>query len=113
MECSIHTHSSHGSPCPDSSNGGKGKIQFDQVWLSHNFHATVYLWKVYFPFLVLLVSGGHCLLAVAKNVDEFLLLGESVDSAPGEVLDKVWFTYSYRTNIKTNYMFYLKNTKGC
>jgi N6-L-threonylcarbamoyladenine synthase len=40
---------------------------------------------------VLLVSGGHCLLAVAKNVDEFLLLGESVDSAPGEVLDKVWF----------------------
>ncbi|XP_046454656.1 probable tRNA N6-adenosine threonylcarbamoyltransferase, mitochondrial isoform X1 [Daphnia pulex] len=45
--------------------------------------------KVDFPFLVLLVSGGHCLLAVAKNVDEFLLLGESVDSAPGEVLDKV------------------------
>lgn len=60
---------------------------------------------------MLLVSGGHCLLAVAKNVDEFLLLGESVDSAPGEVLDKVWFTYSYRTNIKTNYMFYFKKQK--
>lgn len=45
--------------------------------------------KVDFPFLVLLVSGGHCLLAVVKNVDEFLLLGESIDNAPGEALDKV------------------------
>ncbi len=39
--------------------------------------------------MVLLVSGGHCLLAIANNVDEFLLLGQSVDNAPGEVLDKV------------------------
>ena len=42
-----------------------------------------------FPFLVLLVSGGHCLLAVVKGVDEFLLVGESIDKAPGEALDKV------------------------
>ena len=40
---------------------------------------------------MLLVSGGHCLLAVAKSVDEFLLLGESADNAPGEVLDKVQY----------------------
>ncbi|XP_050429865.1 tRNA N6-adenosine threonylcarbamoyltransferase, mitochondrial [Adelges cooleyi] len=40
------------------------------------------------PFLVLLISGGHCLLAVVKNVDTFLLLGQSVDDAPGEALDK-------------------------
>lgn len=39
--------------------------------------------------MVLLVSGGHCLLAIAKNVEEFLLLGESIDTSPGEVLDKV------------------------
>lgn len=45
--------------------------------------------KVDFPFLVLLASGGHCLLAVANKIDEFLLLGESIDNAPGEVLDKV------------------------
>lgn len=44
---------------------------------------------VEFPFLVLLISGGHCLLAVAERVDRFLLLGESIDSAPGETLDKV------------------------
>ncbi|VVC25144.1 Hypothetical protein CINCED_3A019019 [Cinara cedri] len=40
------------------------------------------------PFLVLLVSGGHCLLAVVNKVNEFLLLGQSIDDAPGEALDK-------------------------
>lgn len=39
--------------------------------------------------MVLLVSGGNCLLGVVKNVEEFILLGESIDTAPGEVLDKV------------------------
>ncbi|XP_013187114.2 tRNA N6-adenosine threonylcarbamoyltransferase, mitochondrial-like [Amyelois transitella] len=41
-----------------------------------------------FPYLSLLISGGHCLLAVVKDVDEFYLLGKSLDNAPGEVLDK-------------------------
>jgi len=38
---------------------------------------------------VLLLSGGHCLLAIVKKVNEFLLLGQSIDDAPGEALDKV------------------------
>ncbi|KFW08816.1 hypothetical protein N326_07293, partial [Eurypyga helias] len=42
-----------------------------------------------FPFLVLLLSGGHCILAVAQGVSDFLLLGQSVDIAPGDMLDKV------------------------
>lgn len=42
-----------------------------------------------FPFLVLLVSGGHSLIAVARGVDDFLLLGQSLDEAPGDTLDKV------------------------
>lgn len=42
-----------------------------------------------FPFLVLLISGGHCLLAIAQAVDKFLLLGQSLDDAPGEAFDKV------------------------
>ncbi|XP_027492584.1 probable tRNA N6-adenosine threonylcarbamoyltransferase, mitochondrial isoform X1 [Corapipo altera] len=42
-----------------------------------------------FPFLVLLVSGGHCILAVAQGVSDFLLLGQSIDVAPGDMLDKV------------------------
>ncbi|XP_009289234.1 PREDICTED: probable tRNA N6-adenosine threonylcarbamoyltransferase, mitochondrial isoform X3 [Aptenodytes forsteri] len=44
---------------------------------------------VEFPFLVLLLSGGHCILAVAQGVSDFLLLGQSIDIAPGDMLDKV------------------------
>nr|XP_055201321.1 tRNA N6-adenosine threonylcarbamoyltransferase, mitochondrial isoform X2 [Nyctereutes procyonoides] len=45
--------------------------------------------KVEFPFLVLLISGGHCLLALVRGVSDFLLLGKSLDVAPGDMLDKV------------------------
>ncbi|KAH0621583.1 hypothetical protein JD844_023044 [Phrynosoma platyrhinos] len=44
---------------------------------------------VEFPFLVLLLSGGHCILAVAQGVSDFLLLGQTLDIAPGDMLDKV------------------------
>ncbi|XP_048390335.1 tRNA N6-adenosine threonylcarbamoyltransferase, mitochondrial isoform X3 [Stegostoma tigrinum] len=47
------------------------------------------LHMVEFPFLVLLVSGGHSLLAVARGVSDFLLLGQTLDEAPGDTLDKV------------------------
>ena len=49
----------------------------------------LFLLQVDFPFLVLLVSGGHCLLAIAHSVEEFHRLGESIDLAPGDALDKV------------------------
>lgn len=42
-----------------------------------------------FPFLCLLASGGHCQITLVKNVNEFILLGESKDSAPGSCLDRV------------------------
>ena len=41
-----------------------------------------------FPFLVLLISGGHCLLAHCRDIDQFTLLGSSIDDSPGEALDK-------------------------
>nr|XP_016846968.1 PREDICTED: probable tRNA N6-adenosine threonylcarbamoyltransferase, mitochondrial isoform X3 [Anolis carolinensis] len=44
---------------------------------------------VEFPFLVLLLSGGHCILAVAQGVADFLLLGQTLDIAPGDMLDKI------------------------
>ncbi|XP_075211500.1 threonyl-carbamoyl synthesis 4 isoform X2 [Lycorma delicatula] len=44
--------------------------------------------EVEFPFLVLLISGGHCLLSVAQSPVNFLLLGYSLNDAPGEALDK-------------------------
>lgn len=48
-----------------------------------------FTFSVNFPYLVLLISGGHCLLAVVQNVNKFLLLGQSIDNAPGDVIDKV------------------------
>ncbi len=43
-----------------------------------------------FPYLVLLVSGGHCILAVVRGPGEFVRLGSSWDDAPGEAFDKVF-----------------------
>jgi N6-L-threonylcarbamoyladenine synthase len=42
-----------------------------------------------FPFLVLLVSGGHCCLVLAKGIGHYDLLGSTVDDAIGEAYDKV------------------------
>ena len=41
-----------------------------------------------FPFVSLLVSGGHTLLVDVKGVGEYVLLGESIDDAVGEAFDK-------------------------
>ncbi|MEX1200114.1 MAG: tRNA (adenosine(37)-N6)-threonylcarbamoyltransferase complex transferase subunit TsaD [Methylophaga sp.] len=41
-----------------------------------------------FPFVSLLVSGGHTLLVDVKGVGEYQLLGESIDDAVGEAFDK-------------------------
>ena len=37
----------------------------------------------------MLASGGHCLLAVARDIDDYLLLGQALDNAPGDAIDKV------------------------
>jgi N6-L-threonylcarbamoyladenine synthase len=42
-----------------------------------------------FPFLALLVSGGHTLLADVGGPGEYRILGESVDDAAGEAFDKI------------------------
>ncbi len=41
-----------------------------------------------FPFLALLVSGGHTLLADVRAVGDYTILGESLDDAVGEAFDK-------------------------
>ena len=41
-----------------------------------------------FPFVALLVSGGHTLLAHVKGIGQYELLGESLDDAAGEAFDK-------------------------
>jgi N6-L-threonylcarbamoyladenine synthase len=41
-----------------------------------------------FPFVSLLVSGGHTLLIDVQGIGEYQLLGESIDDAVGEAFDK-------------------------
>lgn len=41
-----------------------------------------------FPFIALLVSGGHTQLVDVKGVGDYTLLGESIDDAAGEAFDK-------------------------
>ena len=42
-----------------------------------------------FPFVALLVSGGHTQLIEVQGIGEYKLLGESLDDAAGEAFDKV------------------------
>ncbi|KAH8326807.1 hypothetical protein KR059_012454 [Drosophila kikkawai] len=42
-----------------------------------------------FPFLCLLVSGGHCQLVMVRGPGRLSLLGQTLDDAPGEAFDKI------------------------
>lgn len=44
--------------------------------------------QVPFPYLMLLVSGGHCQFLIVKGFEEYLRLGGTIDDAPGEAFDK-------------------------
>lgn len=44
---------------------------------------------VIFPYLMLLVSGGHCQFLLVRGPDLFTRLGGTIDDAPGEAFDKV------------------------
>ena len=44
---------------------------------------------VAFPFLLLLVSGGHCQLLGVGGLEDFRLYGTTIDDAVGEAFDKV------------------------
>ena len=43
---------------------------------------------VEFPFLLLLVSGGHCQLLLVRGVGDYRRLGSTIDDAVGECFDK-------------------------
>lgn len=44
--------------------------------------------KPVFPFLALLISGGHTLIADVRSLGQYTILGESLDDAVGEAFDK-------------------------
>ena len=45
--------------------------------------------KIEFPFVALIVSGGHTELVEFKAIDDFMVLGKTVDDAAGEAFDKI------------------------
>ncbi len=43
---------------------------------------------VVFPYLMLLVSGGHCQILAVEGIGSYKLLGQTIDDALGEAFDK-------------------------
>ena len=44
--------------------------------------------KIKFPYLLLLISGGHSQYLIVKDIDEYEQLGTTIDDALGEAFDK-------------------------
>lgn len=44
--------------------------------------------NVAYPYLLLLVSGGHCQFVIARGATSFARVGGTIDDAPGEAFDK-------------------------
>ncbi len=55
----------------------------------HIFSGFLMNEKPEFPYLALVVSGGHTLLLIVKNELEIIRLGTTIDDATGEAFDKV------------------------
>lgn len=55
----------------------------------HIFSGFLMEEKPVFPYLCLVVSGGHTLLLIVKNELEIIKLGTTIDDAAGEAFDKV------------------------
>jgi N6-L-threonylcarbamoyladenine synthase len=59
-------------------------------------HIEAHIFSVYldsvvpqFPFLALVVSGGHTLLVLVNDIGRYQILGRTLDDAAGEAFDKV------------------------
>lgn len=63
------------------------------LWPVHHLHAHALVaglhHQVPFPFLLLLLSGGHCVMAIVDSAHAWRVLGQTCDDAAGECLDKV------------------------
>lgn len=63
------------------------------LWPMHHIeaHMLITLYdhpELQWPFLALIVSGGHTLLVEAKALGQYEILGETLDDAAGEAFDK-------------------------
>ncbi|AWZ18666.1 tRNA (adenosine(37)-N6)-threonylcarbamoyltransferase complex transferase subunit TsaD [Anaplasma ovis str. Haibei] len=60
---------------------------------AHALVARMIYTDLEFPFLILIISGGHCQFLIAHDVGRYTKLGESVDDSLGETFDKVALPY--------------------
>lgn len=51
--------------------------------------------EIRYPYLGLLVSGGHSIICKVNNFDDIEVLGTTIDDAPGEAFDKVAKFYNF------------------
>ena len=56
---------------------------------AHIFSALLEAEKPELPFLALVVSGGHTLLVVVRDIGHYEVIGKTLDDAAGEAFDKV------------------------
>lgn len=60
-------------------------------WMQFNYEKLKHenISKLEFPYVCLLVSGGHTMIILVKNLGEYYVLSRTLDDAVGEVFDKV------------------------
>ena len=56
---------------------------------AHIFSSLLEESKPQLPFIALVVSGGHTLLLLVRDINDYEFLGETLDDAAGEAFDKV------------------------
>lgn len=65
-------------------------IPFKKVHhIAGHLHAAHLTQNIEYPFLGIAVSGGHTNIFIVKNIDDYELVGYSLDDAAGEAFDKV------------------------
>ena len=67
---------------------GKDFIAVDHL-RAHIYSALMQDGAPGFPFIGLVISGGHTRLCLVRDYDDFVLLGDTLDDAVGEAYDKV------------------------
>jgi N6-L-threonylcarbamoyladenine synthase len=66
---------------------GKNLVGVNHI-LAH-LYAPLLSEDIAYPFIGLIVSGGHTLICTAENFDSIQVLGTTIDDAAGEAFDKV------------------------
>lgn len=56
---------------------------------SHIYSALMRKERMFFPFIGLVISGGHTRLFIVRDFDSYEILGDAIDDAIGEAYDKV------------------------